>query len=287
MLLAMGKPDAALDAFQAALSIVNRLVAVDASNVGWQRDLSISYGLIGDVQMSQGKFDDALKSYRDEFDVKDRLLKAAPDNIGRQRDIAVAYSHLGDAYNKQGDNKHAIDNYRLALAIMEGLASIDPKNQHWLAVLVEYNYDLAINGDDRLGALHMLRPHYKSYKRYGSSLRSKPAGSLVRNKASSPRRNLASGRLWRRGWSAGSGLRTAWSATKAARSSARRFMRLRPTGQALHCRRGASLLDPWCTTRPRSSTIAWFVMPKMGERPFLPRYFGYDMVMSVRVKRSF
>jgi tetratricopeptide (TPR) repeat protein len=115
---------------------------------GWQRDLSISYGLIGDVRMLQDKFADALKSYRDEFDVKDRLLKAAPDNIGRQRDIAVAHSHLGDAYTKQGDNKHAIDNYRLALAIMEGLASIDPKNQHWLAVLVEYNYDLAINGDD-------------------------------------------------------------------------------------------------------------------------------------------
>ena len=49
---------------------------------------------------------------------------------------------------KQGDNKDAIENYHLALAIMERLASINPKIQHWQAVLVEYNYDLAINGDD-------------------------------------------------------------------------------------------------------------------------------------------
>jgi hypothetical protein len=49
---------------------------------------------------------------------------------------------------KQGDNKDAIENYHLDLAIMERLASINPKSQHWQAVLVEYNYDLAINGDD-------------------------------------------------------------------------------------------------------------------------------------------
>src|ERR1700730_5308087 len=48
-----------------SLAIRERLAASDRSNTLWQRDLSLSYERIGDVQVDQGKLDDALKSYRD------------------------------------------------------------------------------------------------------------------------------------------------------------------------------------------------------------------------------
>ena len=42
-----------------------RLAKSDPGNAGWQRDLSVSYDKVGDVQVAQGDLPAALKSYRD------------------------------------------------------------------------------------------------------------------------------------------------------------------------------------------------------------------------------
>jgi tetratricopeptide (TPR) repeat protein len=148
VLLAQRNLPAAMTSYQAGLAITRVLVKSDPANAGWQRDLGISYEKIGDVQMAQGDLPEALKSYRDEFAIMDRLAKANPSSAFWQRSQAVSYSKLGDVLTKQGKTKDAVENYRLALAIMERLAAIDATNRQWQAVLVEYNYDLAINGDD-------------------------------------------------------------------------------------------------------------------------------------------
>ena len=43
-----------LECDNASLAIADRLARSDPGNAGWQRDLSVSYNKIGDVQVAQG-----------------------------------------------------------------------------------------------------------------------------------------------------------------------------------------------------------------------------------------
>ena len=108
----------------------------------------MSYDQVGDVQVAQGDLAGALKSYRDSFAIRERLAQSDPGNAGWQRDLSVSYCKLGDVSSKQGNIEEAVKNYRLALTLVDRLVAIDGTNRLWQADLVEYNYDLAMIGDD-------------------------------------------------------------------------------------------------------------------------------------------
>jgi len=55
----------ALKSYNDSLAIADRLAKSDPGNAGWQRDLSLSYERVGNVQVGQGDLAGALKSYRD------------------------------------------------------------------------------------------------------------------------------------------------------------------------------------------------------------------------------
>jgi hypothetical protein len=55
----------ALKSFQDGLVVFKHLAQKDSGNAEWQRDLSVSYEKVGDVQMAQGDLKAALKSYSD------------------------------------------------------------------------------------------------------------------------------------------------------------------------------------------------------------------------------
>ena len=60
-----------------------------AARNGNDRDLSVSYNRIGDVQVAQGDLAGALTSYRDSLAIAERLAKSDPGNAGWQRDLSV------------------------------------------------------------------------------------------------------------------------------------------------------------------------------------------------------
>ena len=86
----LGRSAEALKSFRDGLAISDRLAKADPGNAGWQRDLSVSYDKIGDVQVAQGNLPEALKSFRDGLAIADRLAKADPGNAGWQRDLSVS-----------------------------------------------------------------------------------------------------------------------------------------------------------------------------------------------------
>ena len=73
-----------------------KLAKQDPGNAGWQRDLSVSYDNVGDVQRAQGDLAGALKSYRDSLGIAEKLAKQDPSNAGWQRDLSVRYSNVGN-----------------------------------------------------------------------------------------------------------------------------------------------------------------------------------------------
>jgi hypothetical protein len=88
VLRAQGSLPAALDSHKAELAIMERLVATDPSNTGWQRDLAISYGRVAVVEARQGTRDKALSNFRNARDIIVRLMAQSPDNAQLPKDLA-------------------------------------------------------------------------------------------------------------------------------------------------------------------------------------------------------
>jgi tetratricopeptide (TPR) repeat protein len=145
---AQGDLAGALKSYRDSLAIRERLAQSDPGNAGWQRDLSVSCNEVGGVQEAQGDLADALKSYRDGLAIRELLAQSDPGNAGWQRDLSVSHSKLGDLFAKQGKIDDALNEYRVALDLAERLAAIDFTNVLWKSDVIEFNYDLAVNGDD-------------------------------------------------------------------------------------------------------------------------------------------
>ncbi len=153
---AQGKREAALDVYQKALAIAERLAAEDPGNAGWQRDVSVSYEKIGDVRRDEGDRKGALAAYEKTLAIAERLAAQDPGNAGWQSDVAVSYGKIGDVRRGEGDRKGTLAAYEKSLAIRERLAAQDPGNAGWQSdVAVSYGKIGNVRRDegDRKGAL--------------------------------------------------------------------------------------------------------------------------------------
>jgi tetratricopeptide (TPR) repeat protein len=98
-----GDLSAALASYQTSLAIADRRAQIDPGNASWQRDLWVSYEMIGSVQVAQGDLAGALKSYRNSLALTERLAQSDPGNTGRQSDLAISHQAIGDVQIVQGD----------------------------------------------------------------------------------------------------------------------------------------------------------------------------------------
>jgi tetratricopeptide (TPR) repeat protein len=104
VLVAQGKLEEALGAYQQSLKIRQTLAEQDKSNVGWQRDLSVSYDKVGEVLEAQGKLQEALDAYQQSLTIAKRLAEQDKSNSGWQRDLIVSLYKVGTIMAKIGDN---------------------------------------------------------------------------------------------------------------------------------------------------------------------------------------
>ena len=114
-----------------------------AAESGNERDLSVSYNNIGDVQVAQGDLAGALKSYGDSLAIRDRLARSDPGNAGWQRDLSVSYSKLASAFRKAGENAKALDALRQGRAIMVRMTGLSPDNAVWKRDLTWFDGQIA------------------------------------------------------------------------------------------------------------------------------------------------
>jgi tetratricopeptide (TPR) repeat protein len=71
---------AALNSYQAALAIRERMAKADPGNADWQRVLAWSYGRVALVIARQGDSHSALSAYRQGREIIVRLTKQSPDD---------------------------------------------------------------------------------------------------------------------------------------------------------------------------------------------------------------
>ena len=77
--------------------------------MAWQRNLSLSYEKIGDVEFDQGQLSQALESYLADLAIAESLAKSDASNAGWQRDLSVSYGKVGGVEVAQGELAQALE----------------------------------------------------------------------------------------------------------------------------------------------------------------------------------
>ena len=126
-----------------SLAIFERLAKADPGNVEWQRDLSVAYGKIGDVQRAHGDLAAVLKSYADSLAIAEKLTKTDPGNVDWQRDLWVCYARLGDAHRKSSEPAKARDAMTTGRAIVAKLVEEHPDWAKWKQDLAWFDEQIA------------------------------------------------------------------------------------------------------------------------------------------------
>jgi tetratricopeptide (TPR) repeat protein len=122
---------AAIDSFQSALAIVEKLAEADPSNTGWQLDLAISLARLGEVSLDQGNTLRAVSEFQKAHAIFGRLGQSDPANVGWQSNLATSHAKLALAQRKNGELRDALDNAKDYLGTAERRLQLDPGNIVW------------------------------------------------------------------------------------------------------------------------------------------------------------
>ena len=145
-----------MKSYKDAFRITEELASQDPRNKEWQRDLSISYDNIGNIQQAQGDLAEALKSYQDGLAIRKDLAKEDPTNKEWQRDLSISYNNIGDIQKAQGDLEGALKSYKQDLKIAQDLVREDPGNMQWQGDLA-YSYIAMSFVDKESAKEHLLK----------------------------------------------------------------------------------------------------------------------------------
>src|SRR5262249_47788914 len=103
--LRIGATEIAADYAQRSTDIFRALVAKDANNTDWQRDLAHGLYQVANVRRSQSDFAKAIVAFRETLDIMRAIAAKAPNDTNWQRLVAVTASSAGEASMEAGDIK--------------------------------------------------------------------------------------------------------------------------------------------------------------------------------------
>ena len=122
---------AATALLSSAHSVLERLAANNPDGAEGQRDLSVSFIMLGNLATSQGNLPEAQRLFGESLRIRQRLAESDPTNAAWQRDLSVSLNNLGDLATAQGNLPDAQRLFGEALRILQRLAESDPANAAW------------------------------------------------------------------------------------------------------------------------------------------------------------
>jgi tetratricopeptide (TPR) repeat protein len=111
--------------FRAAETTVQHLLKAEPDAPRSQRDLSVSYNKIGEVQRAQGDLPSAISSYKQGLEIRQKLAARDPANTQWKTDLVISLWKLASVLEQQGapQKGKAGVNYERALEILRRLAA--------------------------------------------------------------------------------------------------------------------------------------------------------------------
>jgi len=159
-LSAIGDIAGAYGAADHARQVTEGILATNPEDSNLQRETSIAYEKLGNLQFTHGNYPEALKSQQASLAIRGRLAAGDSGNVIWQRDLGVAHEKIGDAQLAQGNFAQAVDSYQANLAIRNRLVEAHPGD-------VRLARDYAVS-HYKIGDLHMSQSNWsealKSYQ---------------------------------------------------------------------------------------------------------------------------
>lgn len=156
----LGDLDGAMQSHRKAAALREKLVAADAANVDYRRELLDTYWHIAVLLGLEGALPQKLEMCRQQLAIRETLIAADPANLVDRYNQAGTYTMIGNLLLDMGDIAGALENQRQALAIRETLATIDPiRARARRALTISYeHFGLATDSSgDTQGALKLQR----------------------------------------------------------------------------------------------------------------------------------
>ena len=105
-----------------------------------ERDLSVSYNKIGDVQSAQGDLPSALSSYSKGLEIREKLAARDPANRQWKTDLVLSLWRVASVLEQQGapQKREAGLNYQRALELLRALAvenRLTAEQKTWISQL--------------------------------------------------------------------------------------------------------------------------------------------------------
>ena len=149
---------AAEAAANAALEIAEEFAENFPDDPNLQRDLSVSYGNLGDIAKSRNDYTAAEGYYAKALEIREKLAEKYPDAPNLQREFSVPCEKLGDIAMARNDYSMAEKYYAKALEISERLAEKYPDDLD-----LQRNQSVSY---ERLGDIAKARNDYNVAKKY-------------------------------------------------------------------------------------------------------------------------
>lgn len=121
----------ALENLEKALVVMQGLAQGDPRIFMFQRQVGMTYGLIGNVQFAQSKRDDALRSFRKAMEQAEKVMQIEPKVAEHRRDLALYQASIGQLGIIDGDLAGGLALLRKALQVRKEIADSDPRNGQW------------------------------------------------------------------------------------------------------------------------------------------------------------
>ncbi len=143
---ALGKPQEALEYYQAANARRKALLEKAPENSGLLRDRAKGLTNIGLLLAHQNKLAEAEKNYDEARQAFAKLAEHKDHQINDLHDLGISWMRLGDAAavrNNSADLKLAVDRYYKALRVLEGLVVANPNVPSYRGTLGKTRLNLA------------------------------------------------------------------------------------------------------------------------------------------------
>lgn len=119
------------------------LVASDAGNADYQKELSTLLAWLADTLRSQGLFDQAIAVREQELAFLRRLIEGGQTDVVFREHLIPAYQALGILFTSKGDLGRGIEQLRLSVAEADRLVPVEPDNAYWRGIRAQARLELA------------------------------------------------------------------------------------------------------------------------------------------------
>lgn len=128
VLLAQGRIDEALSAYENSVALRRALLAETPDDRDRQRDLSVSLERAGDARLAKQDLELAAQAYDESLRIRQGLNSGEQGSDASRSDLSVSFAKDGDVKLAAGDPAAALKAYEAAQQLLAGLAEADPEN---------------------------------------------------------------------------------------------------------------------------------------------------------------